>query len=63
MTILKILIFLIMCLLGTVCLIRGFFKYATTENAKPTIVITTSIKVAIINIIGSILCVYIDKII
>ena len=58
---LKILIFLLMCASAILVIIKGFLKYINS-NGKTSIMVTTSVVVAIINIVGSVLCVYIDKI-
>ena len=50
-----------MCASAILVIIKGFLKYINS-NGKTSIMVTTSVVVAIINIIGSVLCVYIDKI-
>lgn len=62
MILLKILIFIIMTTIGTFTLIKGCINYISGRSSKTKTLAFTSIILFIVNITGSILLVYIDKI-
>lgn len=60
MDIKQIIIFLITTIIGTLLMVKGALTFVHTENKKKqtTTLVLTSIAVAFINIVGSILVVY-----
>lgn len=62
-TILKAIIFIVMCAIGTACLIIGLMKYLTcADNQKgKSIPIITSVILTIINVTGSLLIAFIGS--
>lgn len=60
---LKTIIFIITCILGTTVLVKGAFSYISIKNNHPKrTLVLTSILVTLINIIGSLMMVYIEHI-
>ena len=62
-TILKTLIFIVMCTMGTLCLIIGLAKYLSSSNEKKgkSIPIITSIILGLINTTGCLLIAFIGS--
>lgn len=56
----QIAIFIIMCCMGTFCMVKGCLKYLSQNPPKKRTAIITSIQVAIINLAGCGLMTYVE---